>query len=258
MQGSLRWHGHSIVVVLALLAASGSRVDASEPPRGVSGARAEIQVGLCAPFADIERALRLRSDGGPVETWLFDDPALTLIGRGLRLRLRVAGDRSELTLKVADQECARLDAKAVPPGAGKCEFDLHGTSMKGAVSLSRRLDINEKDDLVTGRASPAAMLSPVQIGYLRDVAGFWPLPTQVRALGPYEARSYRTQGKRYDVDVSRLPAGETYVEISRKVPAADAFHAKKALDATLVRAGVAACADQSGQAVNKLRALLPR
>ncbi len=236
----------------------GARADAAEPPRGVAAGRAEIQVGLCTPFAEIERALRLRADGGPVETWLFDDAALTLIGRGLRLRLRITGERAELTLKVADQDCARLDPKIVPRDAGKCEYDLHGTTMAGAVSLSRRLDAREKDDLVAGRTSPAALLSPVQVGYLRDIVGLWPLPPQIRALGPIEARSYHTQGEPYDVDVSRLPAGETHIEISRKVPAAEALRAKRDLDATLVRAGVAACADQSAQAANKLRALLPR
>jgi hypothetical protein len=248
----------SIAVALAVLGAIASRADAAESPRGVPAGRAEIQVGLCAPFAEIERALHLRADGGPVETWLFDDAALSLIGRGLRLRLRIAGGGAELTLKVANQDCAHLDPKIVPRGAGKCEYDLHGTTMAGAVSLSRRLSGKEKDDLVAGRTPPAALLSPVQIGYLREAVGVWPLPPQIRALGPIEARSYRTQGEPYDVDVSRLPAGDTHIEISRKVPVAEALRAKSALDAALLRAGVPACADQSAQAVNKLRALLPR
>jgi len=53
-----------------------------------------------------------------------------------------------------------------------------------------------------------------------------------------------------------LPAGDVYVEISRKVPAAKARRTKDALDDLLKRAGVAACADQSGQAESKLRSLL--
>jgi hypothetical protein len=218
--------------------------------------RAEIQVGLCAPFADIERALRLRPDGGPIEVWLFDDTALTLYARGVRLRLRVAEKRAELTLKIADQDCARLDAKRVPPEAGKCELDVHGTSMTGAVSLSRRLTHKESSDLVAGRVAPGELLGPVQSAYLSDIVGIWPLPRELRPLGPMQSRAYVTQGEPYDVDVSRLPAGEVFVEISRKVPAAEAQRAKDALDAMLERKSVAACADQSAQAANKLKSML--
>jgi len=229
---------------------------AAAPPQNAPATRAEVQVGLCAPFDQIERALQLRPDGGPVRVWLFDDAALTLLGRGVRLRLRVAGNHAEFTLKVGNQDCGRLAPGAVPPKSGKCEYDLHGTTLTGAVSLTRRLTGKAKDGLVAGRAAPGELLSKVQIDFLREVAGFWPLPPQLRALGPIEARAYRTPDHSYDVDVSRLPGGERYVEISRKVPAADAAAAKSALDATLARAGVAACADQSAQAVNKLRSLL--
>src|SRR4051794_24989154 len=78
------------------------------------GARAEIQIALCAPAAQIAHALDLRLRGVPIAVWQFDDAALTLFGRGIRLRLRVGADgRSELTLKVADQDCARLDLNLV-------------------------------------------------------------------------------------------------------------------------------------------------
>jgi hypothetical protein len=240
------------VFALAMLAPSTQ----AAPPAGVAATRAEVQVGLCAPFADIERALRLRPEGGAVEIWLFDDAALTLYGRGVRLRLRVAEKRAELTLKFADQDCARVDARMLPPGAGKCEIDVHGERMAGAVSLSRRLTSKEAGDLVAKRAPPGDFLSPAQSAYLRDVAGIWPLPRDLRPLGPIQSRGYVTKGEPYDVDVSRLPAGDVFVEISRKVPAADAQRAKDALDAMLERRKVAVCADQSAQAANKLKAML--
>jgi hypothetical protein len=225
-------------------------------PAGAAAPRAEVQVGLCGPFPDLERALHLRPDGGPIEVWLFDDAALTLYRRGIRLRLRVAEKRAELTLKIADQDCARLDAKAVPPGAGKCELDVHGEHMAGAVSLSRRLTSKESSDLVAKRVAPSDLLSPVQSAYLHDIVRVWPLPPDLRPLGPIQSRAYVTKGEPYDVDVSRLPAGEVFVEISRKVPAAEARRAKDALDAMLRRNHVAACADQSAQAANKLRSML--
>ena len=162
-------------------------------------------------------------------------PALTLFERGLRVRLRAKGKHAELTVKIANQDCARIDAKMVPPKAGKCEFDVHGASMSGTVSLSRHLSHKQWTDLVAGRVSAADLLSAVQVAYLRDVAKIWPLPTDLRPLGPKQSRAYVMEDKSYEVDVSKLPTGELYVEMSHRVPVADAQTARAALDAMLAR-----------------------
>ena len=232
------------------------RASAAEAPRE-TGAQAEIQIGLCAPADRIVQALDLRPRGTPIKVWQFDDAALTLFGRGVRLRLRVAADgSSQFTLKVADQDCAGIDPKIVPRGEGKCEYDVYGTSMAGAVSLNRSLGVRSTEDLVAGRVTPEQALDPSQIRYLREVVGVWPLPPGIRGLGPMQVRTYRTKDKRYDIDISQLPGGEQYAEISRKVPAAEATRTMRAMEADLTRAGVEMCADQSSQAANKLRALL--
>ena len=232
------------------------QASAAEAP-GTTGKRAEVQIGLCAPADHIVQALDLRPRGSPIKVWQFDDAALVLFGHGLRLRLRVAADgRSEFTLKVTDQDCARIDAKLIPPGEGKCEYDVYGTSQAGAVSLTRSLDAKSTNDLLAGRMVPAQALSVSQIRYLRDVVGIWPLPHGIRALGPMQVRTYRTKGNRYDFDISQLPGGEQFAEISIKVPTADATRTMAAMKADLARADVEMCADQSSQAVNKLRALL--
>jgi len=232
------------------------RAGAAEVP-GATGLHAEIQIELCAPADQIVQALDLRPHGTPIKVWQFDDAALVLFGRGLRLRLRVTADgRSEFTLKVADQDCARVDRKLIPPGEGKCEYDAYGTSMAGAVSLTRSLNAKSTNDLLAGRTAPAQALTMSQIRYLRESVGFWPLPPGIRALGPMEVRTYGTKGKLYDIDITRLPGGEQFAEISRKVPLTDATRAKEVMEADLSRAGIAQCADQSSQAGAKLRALL--
>ena len=245
-------------LALLIVAAAVTQRAASVTPRAdAKGPQAEVQIGLCAPTDRIVRALALRPRGKPIDVWQFDDDALTLFGRGLRLRLRVAADgRSEFTLKVADQDCARLDPGLVPPGEGKCEYDAYGARVAGAVSLTRTLDAKSTGDLLAGRVAPAQALAPAQTRYLRDVIGAWPLPPGVRKLGPIEVRTYRSANKLYDVDVSRLPGGEQFAEISRKVPTADAEQARQAMERDLSSAGVPACADQSSQAQNKLRSLL--
>jgi hypothetical protein len=230
---------------------------AAGPLPDPKGARAEVQVSLCGPADRIVQKLGLRPHGPPIEAWLYDDTALTLFARGVRLRLRVAADgHSEFTLKVADQDCARLDPKLLPAGEGKCEYDVHDRVMAGAVSLDVSLGVTKTNDLLAGRETPAEALSPAQIGFLRDVVGIWPLPPGIRKLGPMHVRKYRDRGRRYDIDITQLPGGEHYAEISRKVPVGDAPRTMEVMRADLSRAGVEVCADQSAQAVNKLRALL--
>ena len=124
------------------------------------GTRAEIQIGLCSPREQIVQALRAHSRGKSIQVWQFDDSTLSLFERGLRLRLRVAADgHSEFTLKVANQDCARLDPELVPPREGKCEYDVYDKSTAGAVSLTRALSPKNSDDLVSGRVAPEQLLS---------------------------------------------------------------------------------------------------
>jgi len=244
-------NGAAVLAMLFATAGHHPRATAAEAPR------AEIQIELCAPADRIVQALDLHPNGASITVWQFDDAALTLFGRGLRLRLRVAADgRSEFTLKAADQDCARLDPDLVPPGEGKCEYDVYGSGMAGAVSLTRRLDAKRTSELLAGRVAAAQLLSPAQIKFLREAAGTWPSPREIRALGPMWVRTYRTRTELYDIDISRLPGGEEYAEISRKVPLANAARAKEVMEADLSRAGVELCADQSSQALNKLRLLL--
>jgi hypothetical protein len=250
--------GAAVVCAMAAAAAAAAGgVVAPNPPPNADALRAEVQIGLCAPAAEIVRALDLRPRGGPIEVWQFDDGDLTLLDRGVRLRLRVAADgRSTLTLKVADQDCARLDRGLVPRGQGKCEYDVYGDRQAGAVSLNLDLGATRTGDLLAGRVAPDRVLNAAQLRYLREVVGFWPLPPGLRALGPMQVSRYRSSRGRYDVDVSRLPGGEQYAEISRKVKLPDAAQTMRAMAAVLTDAGIPACTDASSPAREKLRALL--
>ncbi len=232
---------------LFALTLPGAQADARAP-------QVEVQIGVCAEPDAAVHALSLRSRGAPLQVWLFDDPDLTVFARGLRFRLRVAADHSELTLKVANRSCD----EAIPAHDGKCEYDAHGDTLTGAVSLTRPLDAAQTRDLLSGRLRLADAMSPAQIAYLRDVVQAWPMSANVRPLGPVDVRRYRGKpfGASYDVDISTLPGGARYIEISRKVAVADAQRSRAKLEADLARAGVPACEDQTAQAQNKLRSLL--
>ncbi len=216
--------------------------------------RAEIQVALCESIATLEPKLGLRARGASYETWLFDDAALAMLDRGLRLRLRTNAKGSELTLKVAKQDCRALPPATLPKGEGKCEYDVHGDSIEGAVSLSRTLDATQTRDLLAGRVDVVTLLSPAQARYLREMLRVWPLPQGLRPLGPIANRVYASS--RYDVDVSTLPSGEQYAEIADKVPLDRVAGEREKLARHLAQAGVTVCASQEGQAAAKMKLLL--
>ena len=219
--------------------------------------RAEVQISVCSTLRDVVKALGLRKAGPVTTVWLFDDAALSLYRRGLRLRLRVDVRDADLTLKVADQDCAQIPEGAIPAGQGKCEFDLHGTAMAGAVSLSSPLALDRAEALMAGKIRVEDMLSPAQSRYLREVVRGDPLPAALLVLGPLSISSRRAADRTYALDTTTLPDGDQYLELTRKVPVADAQQVRHRIEQELARAGVELCADQSGQAGIKLRKLLP-
>ena len=255
MKRSKGWLALIVIVVVTALVV-GLNVVRKGGSKAKAASRVEIQIGLCGDPAAIAGALDLRSRGAPLEVWLFDDAELAMLQRGLRFRLRVTDDRSELTMKVANQDCTALAPGVVPKKEGKCEYDMHGDAVTGAVSLSRALDATQTRAIREARLALVDALSSSQVKYLRDVVGVWPLPGDVHRLGPIQVQRYRGADLPYDVDVSTLPDGSRFVEISRKVAAAKVAHARERLNADLAQAGVAACDDQSAQAQTKLRALL--
>ena len=213
--------------------------------------RAEVQIALCDPLDSLTRKLALAPRGPDYETWHFDDASLTLLDRGVRVRLRMKPRKPELTLKIAVPDC---DNVSVKKREGKCEYDVYGGKAQAALSLTRGLEPAVAHELVSGRRPLAEILSESQSNGLRDIARVWPLPPQLRALGPIVNGTY-VDRHRDDVDVNTLPDGRRYAEISRKVPLADADAVQRELAARLVAAGVEVCADQRSEAAEKMRRL---
>ncbi|MFO1412654.1 MAG: hypothetical protein U1F10_01830 [Burkholderiales bacterium] len=240
-------------VAAALAAATALGTASGAPPL-----RAEIQVGLCGDPQAIVRALDLVPRGPQRETWLFDDPSLTLLGHGVRMRLRTHATSPTLTLKIANQDCRALPKGLLPKGEGKCEYDVHGSGVAGAVSIEHPVTPEKTAGLVSGRTKLLDAASDAQRRYLREVLQLDPLPAGVRPLGPVMSDIYRTRDDRYDVEVSTLPTGRTTVEMSIKVPVRKVTAAQAALDERLAAAKVTPCTDQAGQAASKLSEMLSR
>lgn len=219
--------------------------------------RAEVQINLCSEPQEIVRALALEAAAGaPTQVWYFDNADLVLARRGVVVRLRLKSGEAELTLKVADQDCARGAAAAIPKNDGKCEYDLHGSHLKGAVSLSRSLQDSEVQDLLAGRRVLTQVLSGAQVGYLRDVLYAWPLPDALLRLGPAYIENYRSPMGPFVVEMWRLPSGRRFVELSQKTGLEAASGLQATLADALRQAGVQVCEDQASQARIKLEDLL--
>src|SRR5262245_33775835 len=85
----------SMLTTSVATAADSVRIPQPPPP---PNAPVELQIGLCTKPEEVERALALKPDGGVVDVWFWDTPALAMFERGVRFRLRVVGSKGELTL----------------------------------------------------------------------------------------------------------------------------------------------------------------
>jgi hypothetical protein len=226
---------------------------------GVRSGGAEVQINLCSEPRQIITALQLvRKEARPREVWFFDTVSLDLFRRGVLFRLRSSGRKHELTLKVANQECARVNPELLPIGLAKCEYDVHGAHSVGAVSISRTLDESQVHGLLEGRVALADLLSPAQALYLREGAEIWPLPHGLKPLGPARVETYRRKGKPFDVELWQFPSGRSDLKISQKSRLEDARRIQSELEEMLDRKQVKLCPDQGALAAERLKDLLGR
>ena len=228
--------------------------------------QAEIQINLCSDPAQVISTLALVGDRKPTTIWLFDSPTLELNRSGLRLRLREHRKGSELTLKVAGQNCEQVNPALLKPN-GKCEADLHGDALDDVISLSRRLDKSGRERLLasdTARGAPlaaalTAAMEPSQRTMLAErrsaTGGAEPLPADISRLGPSTVRTYRNRNASHVVEVWTLPAGQEFVELSEKTRRSVALARRAELTQLVNAAGLAICRDQESQAKNKLTLL---
>jgi hypothetical protein len=168
-------------------------------------------------------------------------------------RLRTGAGAPELTLKAANQDCAKVPAALLPKGAAKCEYDVHGTSVVGAVSVTRLLDDTQARGLLDGSLPLADALGEPQLRYLREGLSAWPLPSALQRLGPARIEGWRAARKRWVVEVWRLPSGKRYIELSQKTRDSEAGQLQAKLLDMLAARGVRTCADQQSMAGEKLK-----
>jgi hypothetical protein len=245
-----------IPAVLLVLACS-SPLAAAALDDGLRTGGAEVQISICSEPGLVISSLKLKRQGTKSgEVWLFDTAGLDLFRQGVRLRLRVTGRKSELTLKARNQDCSRVNPALLPADQSKCEYDQHGTHSVGAVSISRILDENQVRALLEERTTLVELLSPAQVRFLQEGVALWPLPPALKQLGPVKLDTYHRNGKPYTVQISQLPSGQRYLEISQKSSLEEASRVHAELEALLSRKQLKLCPDQGPQVGGRLHELL--
>ena len=221
---------------------------------------AEVQINLCSGVEETAQALHLQPVAAErYEVWYFDTADTALFRNGVVERMRIKGGSTELTLKFADQDCARVAPGSLPQHQSKCEYDVRGAaSAAGAISISRTLGDAEWRSLLAKPGDLPAMLSPAQVDFLRGKTSAWPLPSQLLALGPVRVQPYRAKGEEFVVEAWQFPSGHRLLEISQKSSLSKALELNDDLQARLTRHRLAICPDQGSPAGEKLRDLLGR
>lgn len=221
---------------------------------------AEVQINLCSGVDETAQSLHLQPVAAErYEVWYFDTADTALFRNGIVVRVRIKGRSNELTLKFADQDCARIAPGSLPPQHSKCEYDVRGTaSSAGAISISRTLGDEEWRSLRAKPGDLPAMLSPAQVDFLRGKNSAWPLPSPLLALGPVRVQPYRAKGEEFVVEAWQFPSGYRLQEISQKSSLSNASALNDELRARLTKHRLTICPDQGSPAGAKLRDLLGR
>jgi hypothetical protein len=248
----------TLLAALLVLVCANQGVTAADEESVRTGG-AEVQINLCSEPRQVITALKLkRQDAKSGEVWYFDTAKRVLFKRGVLFRLRITSRKSELTLKVANQDCAKVNPELLPAGRSKCEYDLHGAHLAGSVSVSSIMDDRQVRGLIEGRLALADLLSPAQIRYLQEGAAVWPLPSGLKRLGPARIETYRRKSQLFDVELWELPSGRRYLEISQKSRLEDARRVQTELEEVLARKQLQLCPDQESQTGGRLEELLLR
>jgi hypothetical protein len=167
--------------------------------------------------------------------FFFDTSALALFKRGLVLRAReVKGDRDDSTVKVRPVDPKEIASKWVRLPGFKIEADGVGDRMIRSASLSVEQRGGEIKAVQQKVRAIKKLFSDEQEAFIAEMS-----PQQVdfgalKVLGPVDARRWKVEhdGLPYPIVAEEwtLPDGHDLLEVSIKVPTAQAAAASAAFD----------------------------
>jgi hypothetical protein len=197
------------------------------------------------------------SEAVRVAVCFYDTPALELFESGLVLRSRLAhGDDDDVTVKLRPLPPSAVAASWFDEDGFKCEEDRSGQQSVSSCSFTVSRSARSIDAVQHGTARIASLFSEEQCRFVREYATVQPDWERLEVLGPLDAETWEVELRGLEPELSAelwtLPDGRQMLEVSTKVPQAEADATAAALDAALAARGL----DTSGAQETKTHAAL--
>lgn len=205
-----------------------------------------------------ERAMEVNEDSASVRLiYFFETPDLDLFNAGIALRARlVKGDKDNSTVKFRSDKIEMVAPEWYRSKGFKIEADWVGDHAVYSVSLTREQGRNEIQDVAKGDRAIEKLFSKDQERFLGQVYPDQVDFAQLRIMGPIRALRWKMKypgfAHQLSVEEWRLPNGDDLVEVSIKVPPAEALDARTAFEELLVKLGL----DPKGAQETKTRTAL--
>jgi hypothetical protein len=205
-----------------------------------------------------ERAFEVDEDTASVRTiYFYETPDLDLFNAGIALRARlIKGDDDNSTVKFRSPQIEMVSPEWYRSEGFKIEADWVGDRAIYSASLSETQESDDIEDVAKGERPIDKMFSKDQERFFNEVykgsVGFG----ELRVMGPIRVLRWKMKHANFahqlTVEEWRLPDGNDLVEISIKVPPAEAPQARKAFESHLESLGL----NPEGAQETKTRAAL--
>ena len=202
--------------------------------------------------------MKLDEDSADVRViYFYDTPRLDLFRAGVALRARlVKGDDDDSTVKFRPVDAVAIPEEWKEREGFKLEADCAGTRVVCSASLTVVQRRDEIDEVAEGKRPIHRLFSKEQERFLgafyRGTVDF----EKVRVMGPIRVLRWKSEHDDFPHELTteewRLPNGDDLVEVSIKVPPAEAATAAKAFDRHLRTLGL----DPQGAQETKTRTAL--
>lgn len=183
-----------------------------------------------------ERALQVNEDTADLRMiYFYDTPNLDLFEAGIALRARlIKGDDDNSTVKFRSASLRTLAPEWYRHEGFKLEADMVGERVVYSASLTCLQRRDEIDEVAQGKRSIDKLYSRDQERFLKT---FYAGPLgfdQLCVMGPIRVLRWKLEHKGFPHELTveewRLPDGDDLVEVSIKVPPAEAQQAQREFD----------------------------
>lgn len=191
-----------------------------------------------------ERALEVDEDTADVRTiYFYETPDLDLFSAGIALRARlIKGDADNSTVKFRSDEIELVPPEWYRSEGFKIEADWVGDRAVYSASLTEDQKSDDIEDVAKGERPIEKIFSRDQERFFTELYKGPVAFGELRVMGPIRVLRWKLKHPNFahqlTVEEWRLPDGNDLVEVSIKVPPAEAPQARKAFENHLETLGL--------------------